>query len=356
MFNIRATRRRIAVLILVLPLAALAIYVRMHDAAAQLIGPMQAIEVDATPIASFDRTDPQRVTFGKLEWRGGLVLTSNAADFGGWSGLIADPTGQKIVAVSDRLRWLRAGITYAGDRPAGIVNAELGPLAPEDHAMKGLGHDRDAEAIVLLAGTIDKGELLISFERKARLARLAMDGNKLSPVTGYLKPPPEAELLVDNRGFEAVTMVRGGSQKGAILAIAEHFPDAEDHHSGWLWVNGEPARFALAAAKDFDISDAVSLDDGALIVLERRASLLGGLAMRLRYVAPGSIKPGAVVEGEVLFESGDDQEIDNMEAIAVHRNDKGETILTIMSDDNFSYYLQKTILLQFALSPEFAGR
>jgi hypothetical protein len=37
-----------------------------------------------------------------------------------------------------------------------------------------------------------------------------------------------------------------------------------------------------------------------------------------------------------------------MEALDVHRNAAGETILTVMSDDNFSP-LQRTLLLRFAL-------
>ncbi len=37
-----------------------------------------------------------------------------------------------------------------------------------------------------------------------------------------------------------------------------------------------------------------------------------------------------------------------MEAIAVHRAASGETILTLMSDDNFSP-LQRTLIMQFAM-------
>jgi hypothetical protein len=40
-----------------------------------------------------------------------------------------------------------------------------------------------------------------------------------------------------------------------------------------------------------------------------------------------------------------------MEGIAVHRTAGGETILTIVSDDNFSF-LQRSLLLQFALAEE----
>jgi hypothetical protein len=40
-----------------------------------------------------------------------------------------------------------------------------------------------------------------------------------------------------------------------------------------------------------------------------------------------------------------------MEGIAVHRNAQGETIVTLVSDDNFSA-IQRNLLLQFALVDE----
>jgi hypothetical protein len=41
-------------------------------------------------------------------------------------------------------------------------------------------------------------------------------------------------------------------------------------------------------------------------------------------------------------------EIDNMEGLTVTRNAAGETLLTMVSDDNFSM-LQRTLLLRFAV-------
>ena len=38
-----------------------------------------------------------------------------------------------------------------------------------------------------------------------------------------------------------------------------------------------------------------------------------------------------------------------MEGIAVHRGRGGETIITLMSDDNFNSLLQRNLLLQFTL-------
>jgi hypothetical protein len=42
-------------------------------------------------------------------------------------------------------------------------------------------------------------------------------------------------------------------------------------------------------------------------------------------------------------------QIDNMEGLSAHRSPEGETVLTLVSDDNFSL-IQRTLLLQFTLT------
>jgi hypothetical protein len=69
----------------------------------------------------------------------------------------------------------------------------------------------------------------------------------------------------------------------------------------------------------------------------------------MRRIALGEIKPGAVVDGPVLFDVDLGYEIDNMEGLSVHRSAGGEVVLTLISDDNFSA-VQRTLLLQFALA------
>ncbi len=71
--------------------------------------------------------------------------------------------------------------------------------------------------------------------------------------------------------------------------------------------------------------------------------------MRLRYLRGADIKPGAVVDGEVLLQANMGYEIDNMEGLAVHKDARGDTVVTLVSDDNFNHMLQRTLLLQFTL-------
>jgi hypothetical protein len=70
--------------------------------------------------------------------------------------------------------------------------------------------------------------------------------------------------------------------------------------------------------------------------------------MRIRRFAASDLVPGATLEGTVLIEADMAFQVDNMEGLSVHRDPAtGETVLTLVSDDNFSI-IQRTILLQFA--------
>ena len=109
-------------------------------------------------------------------------------------------------------------------------------------------------------------------------------------------------------------------------------------------------RFGFNRSDDFDVSDCTLLSHDELLLLERRASVRG-IAIRIRRISLADIKEGAVVDGRPMFEADLAYQIDNMEGIAVHRNSAGETIVTLVSDDNFSI-IQRNMLLQFSVVGE----
>jgi hypothetical protein len=96
------------------------------------------------------------------------------------------------------------------------------------------------------------------------------------------------------------------------------------------------------------VSSARILPNGDLMLLERRYAPAWGIAMRLRRIAGDTIKVGARLDGDILLDAGMTSQIDNMEGLAVSQDEAGRTILTLVSDDNFSI-LQRTLILQFAL-------
>lgn len=318
----------------------------------------EAIEVAARPITSFSRVTSD-TRFGKLEFRGGLVLTSSSRNFGGWSGLLLDDTGRNLVAVSDAGAWMTARIGYDSlRRPIAIENARLGSLKALSSKSLRKNRDRDAEALALESGRVDKGQVLVAFEGNHRIGRFRVDGSGLSKPLGYLTMPSELKGSRKRDGLEALTVLRGGRSKGALVAIAESYKDSAGNHTGWIWptAGGTPQGFHLADMGEFSITDAASLDNGDLIVLERRFRWLEGVKMRLRRFAAGELRPGAMITGEVLLEADMSFEIDNMEGLAVHTDEKGLTVLTVVSDDNFNSLLQRTLLLQFTLATDTPGK
>jgi hypothetical protein len=134
-----------------------------------------------------------------------------------------------------------------------------------------------------------------------------------------------------------------------VVAFAERFTRGSGYHTGWMWVKGEPRAIRLKDIDRFNITDAAGLPDGSLLVLERYFRWTEGVKMRIRHLAAAEIVPGARLTGRTLIEADSAFEIDNMEGMAVHRGPRGETVVTLVSDDNFNSLLQRTVLLQFTL-------
>lgn len=308
------------------------------------------ITVTASPIAGFDRVDRGKTRFGELEWRGGLVLSAPLAAFGGWSGLVVDSDGKTFVAVSDAGAWMTGSLETEKGRLSGVADVRLGPLtALGGKSLRG-GRYRDAEAVALMSGNLKNGTLLISFEQKNRIGKFRISKEGLSPPADYLKMPPEFAKKRGTDGIEAVTMVRTGPLKGQVIAFSEAMRTKGGDRLGWIWSGKEPRSLTLTDQGDFNVTDVAGLPDGDLVVLERRFRWTEGLKIRLRRLAAREVKPGAVLVGETLMEADLGQEIDNLEGLGVHTGAEGETILTLISDDNFSRLLQRTLILQFALA------
>jgi hypothetical protein len=153
-----------------------------------------------------------------------------------------------------------------------------------------------------------------------------------------------------NQGFEAITVLKGGPYKGSLIAFSERLYDASRNHTGWLWTGKGPVAVHLKSIGDYDITDLSSLDDGTLYILERRFRWTEGLKMRLRRIAPEELRPGRTAIGETLMEADLNDQIDNMEGLSVTRLKSGEVLVSMISDDNFNHFLQRTLLLQFTIN------
>jgi hypothetical protein len=307
------------------------------------------LAITARPIEFFQKGDRSRRTFGKLVWRGGLVLTAASENFGGLSGLLVSEDGRSLLAVSDAGAWMRGRLAYDGDRLTGIEGATLGPITGLDGKPLKRHRDVDAEALALSSGTIAAGEVYIAFENNHRIGRYAVTQKGLGRPLQYLEPPPGLKKA-GRDGLEAMTVIAGGPNKGKLVAFSENAAAGGNGHAGWIWVGGVAKPLSVTTRGGFALTGAASLKDGSILLLERRFTILEGVSMRIRHIAADRIAPGAVLDGETLIESDLGYEIDNMEGLAVHTQPDGRTVLTIVSDDNFNPLLQRTILLQFELA------
>ena len=302
------------------------------------------ITVQATPITHFDNRDHDLRRFGKLEFRGGLQLTSPAKDFGGISALRMQPDGSHFLAVTDRGHWLRGRLVYAGSAPAGIEDAEMAPMLGPDGKRLAQRGWWDTESIAE-----DSGTIYVGIERVHRIVKydFAKDGLRARGVP--IPVPAEFKTFPSNESLEAMAFVpKGLPLAGTLIVVTEAALDTAGNIKAFLLGGPNPGSFSVKRTNDFSITDCALLPGGDLLLLERRFSWLSGPAVRIRRIAAAELRPGATVTGEQLLFGDVSQQVDNYEGLGLHRTAAGETVLTIVSDDNFSP-LQRTLLMQFTL-------
>jgi hypothetical protein len=303
-----------------------------------------SIEVNARPLAGFDTRDRSRVRFGELEFRSGLVLTSPFRGFGGLSGLRLDAKGERFIAISDKGGWFTGRITYRAKEMTGLADVEAAPmLGPDGKPITARGWF-DTEAVAL-----DGSLVYVSLERVNRILRFDFAKGFTRALGEEVALPPPARKLPYNKGMEALVAVpKGQPLAGTLIAISERGLDAQGNILGFLIGGKTPGQFTVRRTEDFDISDATLLPSGDMLLLERKFSWIGGIGIRIRRIPLKSFAPGAVVDGPQIFLADLGYEIDNMEAIDAHVTAEGDTVITMLSDDNFSM-IQRNLLLQFTL-------
>ncbi|WP_441238982.1 esterase-like activity of phytase family protein [Bradyrhizobium sp. 930_D9_N1_4] len=303
------------------------------------------VEVNARQIPSFEPRDRSRVRFGSLQYRSGLVLTSPYRGFGGLSGIRLDAKGERFLAISDQGGWFTGSIRYAGGKMVALDDVEAAPMLNAEGrpiTEKRLWYDTESLAR-------DGNLVYVGLERVNQIMRYDFAKGGTSARGELLPTPPALRKLPTNKGLEAMVAVpKGQPLAGTLIAFSERGLDADGNLTAFLIGGPSPGQFSVRRTDKFDISDATLLPSGDLLILERKFSWFTGINIRIRAIPLKSIAPNALVDGPALFAADLGHEVDNMEGIDAHVTAEGETVLTLVSDDNFSM-LQRTLLLQFTL-------
>jgi len=311
-----------------------------------------AVVVSARPV-NFS-TEDRGSRYGKLEWRGGLQLSSTDPRFGGFSAMTVSADGQKLLAVSDDGWWLRLAVRYdEAGRLAGVGDGEMAAILDANGQPYDRKGKRDAEALTALSPAGPDGPVAVGFENRVRIERYNIGENGLAARPEPLFPslPERLRKGPGNQELEALAWIPSGGLKGRLLAISENNLDSRGNIRAWVLGGAKPISLSFEKNDTFRITDVTILPSGDIVTVERDFSRSDRrLRMGIRRFPMAAVKEGATLRGEVLLIADWPRDtIDNMEAIASYRAKDGEERLLIMSDDNYNGFLQRTLLLQFAL-------
>jgi hypothetical protein len=303
----------------------------------------QPLQIDSksVPIAT---GEDAATSIGKLHHLGSLRLTSPDSNFGGISGLIVSPDGGRFLAITDSSHWLTGKLSYRGNRLTGATGIEIAPLL-DANGKPMSGKAGDAEG---LTGALD-GDVFVSFERNHRIWRYDFGDKGLTATPTPVTTPGDLKNAPDNGGLEGIAQLKDGR----LLAITESFYNDSGNLKAWLLDQKKTtaAPLSLRRRMPFNLTDIQQLDNGDVLTLERRFSSTGGVGFSMRRIEAKTIEPGALLDGKVIADAAMNFNIDNMEGLSLRHGENGETLVYLVSDDNFNAPLQQNLLMLFELRP-----
>ena len=302
---------------------------------AQVTSSAQLVEL--VPI-DVDPKHPQRKDFGSLTLLSAFQLKSADNRFGGLSGLAIGADG-RLYAVSDNGFWVSARMTTASNGALlNLVDWRIAPLlAPNNRPVNEA--QRDAEALAVARD----GSFLVAFEGIHRIWRYSPPPNTLESTPVAVTIPRAATRAPSNGGLEGLTVL----PDGRLLALTEEFGNPDRSYKGWLIDSSRSEELSYVPANGFHVTDCAALNNGNVLVLERRYVPLGILSARVTLVKADSLRTGTRLVGKELLKLEQPLAVENFEGIAVQQTNEG-TIIYIVSDDNYNAF-QQTLLLQFLL-------
>lgn len=304
------------------------------------------IEIQTSSFENFAVAE-SGASFGELEFRGGLVLSSPDREFGALSGLAIGADGKSLLAVADTGLWVRGTLVESNGRLTGLTDGSIAPILDSKGELRPAKRFADAESLRL---TSEDGHevAVVAFEQSGEVSRF--DARDLANASARsVKLPADARTLPANYGLETIAIAPASSPlAGATVVVEERAGGRDGTHRAWIIGGPKAGAFSIRHVGNYDITDGDFLPNGDLVILERLFNPTEGLGARVRRIPAAEIAPGKVAHGTIVLTANlNRHRIDNMEGLTLRAEPDGETSLFIVSDDNKSF-LQQTLLLKFA--------
>jgi len=308
----------------------------------------EAVQVFAHPVALYP-DNPTNLKAGRLQYRGGIELRSRHKRFGGISGLHVSGDGRRFYAVSDVGRWIIGRLVY--DKRGWLSGLERVRMAllprPEGGTVR--WRERDAESLAVLPD----GRFVVGFEGEPRMWVYPKGRSPFAGRPQAIRVPEGLKFASRNAGLEALT----ATLDGRLFALAEDLPANGGGdigtHAGWIQTKRGWTALAYDRRSVWRPTGAATLPAGTrhagdLLVVERALFLFAGFQARIMHLPSTALVPGKTMKPIELATLASPMLVDNFEGIAARLGPQGETLIYIVSDDNFRPG-QRTLLMMFAL-------
>ncbi len=321
-----------------------------------LLMPVQPAFADKTGI-SVNTSPREFARFGNgglppgLTFLGGLTLTSDNKNFGGFSGLEISRDGKRFISVSDRGHWFTGRLIYEEGRLKSVADTRLAPILNRKGKVDDRKSRSDAEAVAAWNSKGLKGKVIVGFERRERVEQFNMSKHGFKAKASRIRSPKALSQGQNNGELEALGRFTHGPLKGWLVAVSERNHAKDDSLRGWLWRKGKTREFHIPRHEDYLVTGLAILPGGKeIITVERSFKPPVLVGMALRRFSVEDLQKRNTGPGQLLF-SGKltSYQIDNMEGIAAHEDERG-TVITVISDDNFNKSVQSTVMFQFRLN------
>lgn len=309
--------------------------------------PLQAqdiIPVKSGQIENF-KIGSDRKLFGKLEFIGGIEMSSSNALLGAISSIRFRPDRKSFLGVMDTGHWVEGAIRRDDKgRIAGVSDLTVTSIIDAAGRTEQAKELMDCESVALRAA-----EVLVSCERVHRVDAYPDPGFAQSRPIASLPILISPKSLRGNRGLETVAVSPKDSPlAGGVVVVSELSFDKAGHLYAAVLDGPRKGIFGVVQKDPFAVTDGAFLPNGDLLLLERRFSFAEGMGMQVRRIPGEEIKPGAVVDGEVILQADMGYQIDNMEGLDVVPGPDGDIRVVLVSDDNHSI-LERNLMLEFRL-------
>lgn len=250
--------------------------------------------------------------------------------FGGWSGIEIRNQGAEMVVISDRGNLLEAQLRRSDGKLTGIGVQSVKRLSKSSGGrLRKKASDAEGLAIA------DDGTAYISFEHRHRIMEVDRETGR---IRGRINLPFQ-NTLGDNAGVEALAI----GPDGTLFALAEAPPAQGQPFPLYAYQNGQWRVSARIPQRGQFVPVGADFDSKGRFWLLERAITPVGFRSRVRLFI---IKPGQAREYVML--TSIPARYDNLEGISVWDDARGQTHISMISDDNF-FRLQRTQIVEYSV-------